>query len=247
MDKVHKILSIQLPERKEIGIKYLLPEFDTHDINLEYIIKTHSSWFLEPSLLTGEVSKKEEEIIDRSRNIMFLGLNRSGYKENWWRDYEFFWQNITGALLTALKNFSTKEEYKEILNYYKGAYLTDLFKGYFFVNWNNISNAKEFIERIKIHPNQTQIRRSCKYLLGKEIQVLDINKIIIIGNDTYREFKNLFRINKEDINLSNSVLTNNFNFGKRNIEIYKIYHYSQANPDFYRKQIPRQLLSIAQE
>lgn len=246
MDKIQKILNIQLPETEDINIRYLLPEPNSYNLNLEYIIKTHSSWFLERELLTQEINQRGRDIINNGRNIMFLGLNRSRYKkERWWKDYDFFWQNITGALLKTLKKLSTNEEYKKIFHYYRGTYITDLFKGYFFVNWNNISNAKEFIERIKSHPYQTQIKKSCEYLLKKEIQTLDINKIIVIGNDAYREFKNLFGINKEDISLSNFVLTNNFNLGKKNIEIYRTYHYSQANPDLHRKHIPKQLLTIS--
>ena len=246
MDKIQEILNIRLPEKKDINIKHLLPESNFHSVNLEYIVKTHSSWFLETELLTQEINQKGRDIVNHSRNIMLLGLNRSGYKkEKWWKDYDFFWQNIIGALLKTLRKFSTEEGYKKIFNYYKGAYITDLFKGYFFVNWVNISKANEFIKRLEINPKKLYIIKTCKYLLKEELKVLNIEKIIIIGGTAYSEFKKMFRISKDDIKLSISVLSNEFKLKGKNIEIYQIYHYGQSARDNYRKQIPGQLLDIA--
>ena len=135
MDKVQRIINAQLPKVNGVDIKYLLPKPNSYDVSLDYIIKTHSSWFLEAELLVQKMNEGAREIINNSNNIMFLGLNRSGYRDReLWANNPFSWQNITGALLKIIKRFSTLEEYEKIFDYYKGIYITDIFKEYFFVN-----------------------------------------------------------------------------------------------------------------
>lgn len=247
MNKIQKITNIQLPKIYGVDIKYLLPKLNSHNVSLDYIIKTHSSWFLEAEILTQELNKKAREIINSSNNVIFLGLNRSWYKNRkWWANNPFFWQNITAALLKIIKKYSTQEEYEKIFDYYKGIYITDIFKGYFFVNWEKISNSNEFIKRLEKDERELSIKKTCKHLLIEELKTLDVNEVIIAGGVAYYEFKKMFQITREDTKLSDSVLTNNFDLYGRDIHIYKVYHYGASARDKYRSKIYKQFSDIAE-